>query len=226
MRQKTLTVKQIQTLDDVAICQYGVPSIALMENAGKAVADEIIRQLKRKSHPKVVVICGLGNNAGDGFVTARHLLNAGIKINVYLIGSAKKLKQDAAINYQILTRLKHPVFVLDKRSPALVRKLKEADIVVDAIFGVGLNREIKGVFKDVIETVNGYAKKVIAVDIPSGMDGTTGNIYGVCIKAKTTVTFSFAKKGFLKKEGPKHVGKIKVVDIGIPIQIIQEMTKS
>ena len=223
MRQKTLTVKQIQTLDDVAICQYGVPSIALMENAGKAVADETLRQLKKKPSAKVVVICGLGNNAGDGFVVARHLLNAGIRTDVYLIGSARKLKQDAAINYNILRSIKYPVQEIKDVSPGMVKKFESADVFVDAIFGVGLNREIKGVFKDVVEAVNGYAKKVVAVDIPSGLDGTTGNIYGVCIKANTTVTFSFAKKGFLKKEGPKHVGKIKVVDIGIPIRLMERI---
>ncbi|MCA9405593.1 MAG: NAD(P)H-hydrate epimerase [Candidatus Omnitrophica bacterium] len=223
MRQKTLTVKQIQMLDDVAICQYGVPSIALMENAGKAVADETLRQLKKKPSAKVVVICGLGNNAGDGFVVARHLLNAGIRTDVYLIGSARKLKQDAAINYNILRSIKYPVQEIKDVSPGMVKKFESADVFVDAIFGVGLNREIKGVFKDVVEAVNGYAKKVVAVDIPSGLDGTTGNIYGVCIKANTTVTFSFAKKGFLKKEGPKHVGKIKVVDIGIPIRLMERI---
>ena len=213
---KSVTVKQIQRLDEVAIGRYGVPSIALMENAGRCVANEIVRQLKRVNKPKVCIFCGIGNNAGDGFVVARHLINAGVQPKIFLLGNPAKLKNDAKVNYAILKKLKYPMKVLGEDAAYPHRAVATADLLVDAIFGVGLNREIGESFHSVIERMNASGKKIIAVDIPSGLDGTTGKIYGTCVKAKMTVTFSFAKKGFFKAEGPKHTGKVIVVDIGIP----------
>jgi len=217
---KKVTVKQIQNLDNIAIGKYGISSIALMENAGRNVACEIIRLLKHKDTRSraltVCIICGTGNNAGDGFVIARHLINNNIKAKIFLIGRAKKLKHDAALNYQILKKLKYSIKECQKLSNDEIKIIKNANCVVDAIFGVGLNREITEPFKEFIQAINKNAKRIIAVDIPSGLDGTTGKIYGVCIKANTTVTFSFAKKGFYKAQGPKVVGKVVVADIGIP----------
>ena len=97
-----------------------------------------------------------------------------------------------------------------------MQEIKKADVVVDAIFGVGLNRKIDEPIRSLIEAVNTHAKRIVAVDIPSGLDGTTGKIYGVCVKADTTVTFSFPKKGLGINEGPRNTGKVVVVDIGIP----------
>jgi len=212
---RTITTKQIQKLDDIAINQFGIPSIALMENAGRQTAIEAIKMLKRIKRPKVCVVCGMGNNAGDGFVIARHLINAGIGVNVWLLGDPKKLKKDALINYRILKKCKYPIRVGARRAVPV----RNYDLIIDAIFGVGLNRKIGAPFKNVIECINRDAKKILAVDIPSGLDGTTGKTFGVCIKANKTVTFSFAKKGFLIGQGPKQVGKIIVVDIGIPEKV-------
>lgn len=211
-----MTVKQIQDLDKAAIDGLGVPSLALMENAGRSVAGELVRVLKGKRRPKVCIVCGRGNNAGDGFVAGRHLLNAGIEVSVFLIGHGKDLKEDAALNYRILKKIKYPIKEINSVDGPLRRALATADVVVDAVFGVGLSREIEEPFKSVLEAINTYARKVIAVDIPSGLNGTTGEIYGVCVRADATVTFSFAKKGFFKDEGPRHVGKVTVADIGIP----------
>jgi len=217
MRQKTVTVKQIQDLDKIAIEKYGVPSLALMENAGRSVAQEVIKRIKRIKNPLVCIVCGLGNNAGDGFVAARHLINAGIKTKIVLIGKGSQLKHDAAVNYKILKKLKYPI----KEAVAVpLQDIVRADAIVDAIFGVGLSREILDPFRGVIEAINARSKKVIAVDIPSGLDGTTGKIYGACVRADVTVTFSFIKKGFLKGSGPKHTGKVVVVDIGIPKKVL------
>lgn len=216
---KSVTVKQIQDLDKAAIVGLGVPSLALMENAGRAVAGEVARILQGKHRAKVCIVCGRGNNAGDGFVAARHLLNAGINPSVVLIGRGKDLKEDAAVNYRILKKLKYPVREIGSADGLLRRVLSTADVVVDAVFGVGLSRDIEEPFAGVLEAVNRYAKKVVAVDIPSGLNGTTGEIYGVCVRADVTVTFSFAKKGFFKNEGPRHVGKVIVADIGIPSRL-------
>jgi len=214
---KIVTVNQMQALDKRAIEKLGIPSIALMENAGCAVAQEIKRKLKKITKPRVAIVCGMGNNAGDGFVVTRHLENAGIKTATFIVGKPSQLKNDAAINYKIIKRCKYPLFVIAKADAAFVREVKKADIVVDAFFGTGLCREIKEPFKEIIEAINQHSKHTIAVDIPSGLDGTTGNIWGVAIKAKTTVTFMCAKKGFYCNQGFRLTGKIKVVDIGIPL---------
>ncbi len=210
---KTATVKQIQKLDALAINQYGFPSLILMENAGRRVFEEIQKKFRPAN---VVIICGYGNNAGDGLVIARHFHEAGIKTQVVLVGQAKQLKPDALVHYQILKRLKYSVKEISHVSTSFLTMIKNADVVVDAIFGVGLNRNITDPFKSFIEAINHQAKKIVAVDIPSGLDGTTGQIYGVCIKADLTVTFSFSKRGFYQNDGPKYTGKVIVADIGIP----------
>lgn len=218
-----VSVKQIQQLDETAINRCGVPSLALMENAGRSVAQETLKLLRNKRNPEVCVICGLGNNAGDGFVVARHLINAGLSVRVLLIGRGRRLKHDAAINYEILKKIKYPVLESDRVSKRQLKIIQSADIIVDAIFGVGLNRRITEPFLGFIEAVNRLGKKVISVDIPSGLDGTTGRIYGACVIADVTVTFTLMKKGFLKMQGPVHAGKVVVADIGIPLALIKKM---
>ena len=221
---RDVTVKEILKLDRVAIEKFGIPSIVLMENAGREVTVEVIRQVKKVKKPRVCVICGLGNNAGDGFVIARHLANAGIPTKTFLVGKANQLKHDAVVNYRILKRMKCPI--IDCRGTkfcAPTGSIAQANVVVDAIFGVGLNREIGEPFRSAIEVINRKAKHVIAVDIPSGLDGTTGAIYGVCVKADRTVTFSFPKKGFLKGHGPRQAGKVVVADIGIPAHVVKQV---
>ena len=221
---KMATVSQIQRLDKLAIKRYGVPSLVLMENAGRAVAEEVRKSLRGKKKPRVCVVCGLGNNGGDGFVVARHLMNAGIPAKVFLVGKARQLKPDAAVNCRILKRMKCPVIECrGTKFCASTGSITQADVVVDAIFGVGLDREIVEPFRSVIETINREAEYVVAVDIPSGLDGTTGAIYGVCVKADKTVTFSLSKKGFFRNHGPRQIGKIIVVDIGIPAQVIKKV---
>lgn len=225
MRKKitVATVKQIQELDKLAIEKYGIPSLVLMETAGRAVAQEVIKQVKRIRDPHACVICGLGNNAGDGFVIARHLINAGIKTSVFLIGEGSRLKHDAAVNYRILKKLKYLITEVGAAHVLLVHDIARADIIVDAIFGVGLNRDILDPFRNVIEVINKSGKKVISVDTPSGLDGTSGKIYGICVRADVTVTFTFAKTGFFKNQGSRHVGKVVVADIGIPPALQEKM---
>lgn len=225
MSPRSVSVKQIQNLDRMAIEDFGVPSLVLMENAGRAVAEEVQKILKGRKKAKVCVVCGLGNNAGDGFAAARHLMNAGIAVKIFLIGRGRDLKHDAAVNYGILKKLKYPLIEVGTVQALPLCDIAGADVVVDAIFGVGLNRGIREPFKSIIEALNRRARRVIAVDIPSGLDGTSGRIYGVCIQAARTVTFSFAKQGFFKGEGPKYAGKITVVDIGIPERLKQRIRR-
>ncbi|HLD70001.1 MAG TPA: NAD(P)H-hydrate epimerase [Candidatus Omnitrophota bacterium] len=219
---KALTALEIQKLDKIAIQKIGIPSIALMENAGRAAAQEVLRRSKKFPQKPVLIFCGLGNNAGDGFVCARHLINHNIRTKIFLIGNLNHLKNDAAINYKILRNLKIPIHVIQSSASlkTIDMDLKKSKIIVDAIFGVGLNRDIEGLLKTVIEKINSAKATVISVDVPSGLDATTGKIHGVCVRATTTVTFSFAKKGFYLREGPRQVGRIVVVDIGIPTAVL------
>lgn len=207
---RTVTGLQMQTIDRKAVRTYKIPSIVLMENAGSGAAQEIFRALKKTGAPSIVIVCGPGNNGGDGFVAARQLRVLGFEPRVFVLGKREKLKGDAAVNYEILKALK----VRIRFSRPTAAELKRADGVVDAIFGVGLTREITGVFKNVIEDINRYASKVFALDIPSGLDATTGKIHGVCIRAHTTVTFHLPKKGMFLGEGPRHTGKIVVKHMG------------
>ena len=213
---KVLTSAQIQKLDRWAIETIGIPSLVLMENAGRQVAEEVIKKLKGKKLAFVAVVCGLGNNAGDGFVAARYLANAGVKTVVYVIGMKQKLKDDALINYHAAKNLRIPVVSVNVADHAVLRDLGRADVVIDAIFGIGLNRPIEEPFKSMIESVNRLKKYVIAVDVPSGLDATTGKVLGTCMKARQTVTFTAAKTGLLKASARPFTGKIVVLDIGIP----------
>ena len=220
---KALTVEQIQKLDLLAIEKIGIPSLVLMENAGRQVAEEVIKKLKGKRLPFVCIACGLGNNAGDGFVAARYLVNAGVKTVVYLVGMKQKLKNDALINYHAAKNLGVPVLSVNMPDQAFVRDLKKADIIIDAIFGIGLNRPIDEPFKSITDTINGFKKYVLAIDVPSGFDATTGKALGACIKAKQTFTFTCIKTGFLKPSARSFTGKVQVFDIGIPRQLFKNV---
>ena len=216
MTQKIITVEQMKKLDRMAIEDRGLPAMFLMEKAGLAVATEVAKAFVGIKKPYVCFVCGSGNNGGDGFVTARHLFNVGINVKIFFLGKEEDLKDDTRSNYDGLVRMKCPIEKVDHLSS---EEISKADVVVDAIFGIGLNREIQGPFKSAIEVINNNAKKVIAVDIPSGLNGTTGEIFGVCVKATTTVTFHLPKKGFYEGVGPQYVGNIVVADIGIPADL-------
>lgn len=214
-RQKiqSVTALQMQEIDRKASEIYGIPSIVLMENAGGGAAEEILKAVKEQERLKIVIVCGIGNNGGDGFVVARHVMIHHFKPKVFILGREDQLKGDALVNYHVLRKMKCPIQF--GRPAASV--LNKADCVVDAIFGIGLNRTITGAFREVIKDMNGYAKKIFALDISSGLDATTGEIHGVCIKADKTITFHLPKTGMFLGDGPQYTGKIVVKNIGISI---------
>jgi len=244
--RKAFSVSQAQEIDRLAICKFGIPSLVLMENAGRKTAQEILKICSKKDLVRVCVFCGTGNNGGDGFVVARHLLNylkkvhpargearevpsrrlrrlASGGVKVFLVGKPQDLKQDPAICYQLLKRLKCPVKSIRRVSPEVLEDLKYTTVIVDAIFGIGLSRPIDEPFRSIINAINQSKKKVVAVDVPSGLDATTGKILGICVNASHTVTFAVMKKGFLTHHGPCYAGKVIIVDIGIPQQAIDEV---
>ncbi len=220
---KIVSIKEVQELDRIAIEECQMPSIVLMENAGKAVARVIEQFLVTEKKAKILVVCGTGNNGGDGFVVARHLWNAGFDVNIVLIENKGVLKRDAFVNYQILKNCDYPIYETDCVNDHVLALLHESRIIVDAIFGVGLNREVVDPHKEFIEKINESQKEVVSVDIPSGLNGDTGGILNVCIKAKLTVTFSFVKKGFNSPQGKSWIGELKVIDIGIPHRLYERL---
>ncbi len=221
----SVTAKEIQELERWGIESIGIPSIVLMENAGRAVAQAVSQRYKsrRGSLPRrrVSIICGRGNNAGDGLVAARHLLVKGIATKIFLIGTPSDLKADARMNLSILQNLDQPIRLLAKRDSIFLKELNECSMIVDAIFGIGLNRDVDEPFKGVIEAINQASQPVISVDVPSGLDATTGEIQGACVKANVTVTLGLMKTGLKQKRGPQQAGQIQVADIGIPAAFYQ-----
>jgi hydroxyethylthiazole kinase-like uncharacterized protein yjeF len=205
--KNALSVRQAQAFDHYAQEKLGIPALVLMENAGRTVAAEVM------AGKNVAVVCGMGNNGGDGFVAARHLLNAGAKVNVYIVGSKAKLKNDPKINLNILFKMGMKVKWV--RSVKDLNELKRSSLIIDALFGIGLNSPVTGLYREVIDQMNRSKVTIISVDVPSGLDADTGKVLGVAVRAKKTVTFVAPKKGFFKADGPRYCGKIIVKDIGI-----------
>ncbi len=196
----------------------GVPGIDLMEKAGRAVADAAATLLQgRHQGRRVVIVVGPGNNGGDGFVAARHLADRGFSVRVSFVGDKARLKGDAAL---VAGRWNRPV---EAASPT---SLADCDIVIDALFGAGLDRAVEGLPRAMIEAMNAAGVPVIAVDLPSGVNGTTGAVMGVAVNAAHTVTFFRRKIGHLLLPGRLHCGAIHVADIGIPASVLAAIKPS
>ena len=207
-----LTAAQMRELDRRTIEELGLPGMVLMELAGRGVADSATELLP--SGGRFVVVAGPGNNGGDGYVAARHLLGRGRTGRVLLLGDPTRLTGDAAANRKLFLRL-GGVEVVDDGSAAL-QPLLDAGLVIDAIFGTGLQREVEGRRRVAIEAINGCARPVLAVDLPSGIDSDTGRCCGVAVRATRTVTFGCLKRGLVSGDGAACAGAISIVDIGIP----------
>jgi NAD(P)H-hydrate epimerase len=211
---------QVRAFDAWAINELGIPGAVLMENAGRSCAELILSNLPIKTNPQVCLFCGVGNNGGDGFVIARHLLNNGVTPTVVLCGQRSKIKGDAALNLGVIERLGVRVEHLDFDNVdginAQVASLAgNADIIVDAIFGTGLTGTLRDEHKRLIEAINRLNRPVLAVDIPSGLDCDTGQPLGAAIKASWTVTFVAVKKGFALETAREYTGEIFVASIGV-----------
>jgi hydroxyethylthiazole kinase-like uncharacterized protein yjeF len=204
-----LTTAEMTEADRLAIAS-GIAGIKLMENAGRAVADGVaVLQGQR-----VVVVTGPGNNGGDGFVAARHLAERGYAVRVSFVGEPSRLKGDAAIAAE---RWSGPV---EAASPV---SLTDCDIVIDALFGAGLDREVEGLPRAMIRAMNAGPAPVIAIDLPSGVNGTTGAVMGIAVNAVRTVTFFRRKTGHLLLPGRLHCGVIHLAEIGIPTSVLERI---
>jgi NAD(P)H-hydrate epimerase len=211
-----LSREQVRAIDRRALDDFGVPGVVLMENAGRGAAEVL---LSLGVSGTVVVCCGKGNNGGDGLVIARHLDLRGVRLRVVLFARPEELTGDAAVNCGIVQRSGIPIDVRAGQSvdvAALRHELAPAEWVVDALFGTGLAGAVRPPFDQVIAAINASGAKVLAVDIPSGLDCDTGVPLGPTVRALHTVTFVAMKKGFVEPPARDWVGKVHVVGIGAP----------
>lgn len=220
---KHITSQKMQEIDKRAIEEFGIPAILLMENAGYQASCVVLDMLSKKKRKKVVCVCGKGNNGGDGFVCARHLINKGIDTDIFLIGDPSKLKKDAKINYNILKKMGKTIRLLKTKKDFYMLKAKftKTQLLIDAIFGIGLSGQVKELYRKVIDLMNQSKIPILAIDVPSGLDATEGDVLGVCIRASKTVSFALPKTGFFKNQGPLHVGELITVDISIPNKLLR-----
>jgi hydroxyethylthiazole kinase-like uncharacterized protein yjeF len=215
--QLVLSRDEMRAFDRHAIDVCGVPSVVLMENAGRGATEHLLGALARKPGP-VLVVCGPGNNGGDGLVVARLLLTRGHSVQVALVADPARLAEDARTNYVAFTGLGGTVFVVSSEAtlPKLSDELARAIVVVDALLGTGLDRDVTGLFRSVIERIAASSARTVSLDIPSGLDANTGCPLGLAVKADETVTFAHRKLGLVTSIGAEHAGALHVVDIGVP----------
>ncbi len=223
-RMKLVTAAQMQELDRRTIQELGVPSLVLMENAGRATFEILRREFPSPAGP-VTVVAGRGNNGGDGFVVARYLANAGCPVAVFLLGQKDRVSGDARVNLELASRLNLKIVevLTDDDLNPLVHHLARSGLIVDALLGTGLNAEVRGLMRTLVEKINGLRVPTLAVDMPSGLSADNGRPLGVAVQAEVTVTFGSPKLGQILAPGRDYVGRLWLVDIGIPPAFSQEL---
>ncbi len=220
---KLVTAETMRALDRHAIEDIGIPGIVLMEVAGRSCAQATAEWMEERGLRQALVLCGPGNNGGDGFVVARHLADWGYLVTVALLAPASRLKGDARTSFEIMRRF--PVRLVeaaDGVDPALFAQVEGQGVVVDALFGTGLERPVSGPYASAIQSANGLSCLRVAVDIPTGVCSDTGRILGCAFRADLTVTFGAAKIGHFSYPGRAYCGHVEVVDIGIPRTAVEE----
>ncbi len=220
---RSATCAEIRSLDERAEREFAIPTLLLMENAGRGATDALAPFLEPGGVP--VVVCGKGNNGGDGFVIARHLHNRGFSPRVFLLASRGSIDPatDPGVNLEILARMGVPVVEIDLEDlPVLETALGGADLVIDALLGTGLAGSVRSPYAETIRAINRSGRPIVAVDTPSGLDADRGEVLGEAVQASRTVTFGLPKVGFERGEGPRYCGEVVLVDISIPRQLLVE----
>ncbi len=225
--QYVVTAEEMKALDAAAIDGIGLPGIVLMENAGRAVArvvEELLPIAPGGHTPRVAVVCGAGNNGGDGYVIARCLREVGLQVTVYLAAARKSIQGDARLHLDVYENVGGLVVpIADERSLFTHREaIRSADAVVDAVFGTGLTRDVTGHYRHVIDFINQCRHHRVAVDIPSGLSADTGEVLGGAVDATVTVTMAFLKIGMVTAPGFTHCGEVHVAEIGIPAALAKQ----
>ncbi len=219
---RVLSTAQMREADRATIHDLGIPSIVLMENAGRQVAAALEAHFSDEAPLRVAVLSGRGSNGGDGSVAARVLHQSGHQVSVFLIGTVSQVTGDARLNLDILGRLHVPVFEVgsagdwELHAPAVTAH----DVIVDALCGTGLSGPLSGLFASVVEDVNAATVPVVAIDLPSGLSADTGEIPGPAIEAVLTVTLAAPKLPLLLPPAEQLAGDIVIADIGIPDEVM------
>lgn len=215
-----MTRDEVRAFDSWAIEQAGIAGVVLMENAGRSCAELIEEKLEGIEKPKACIFCGTGNNGGDGFVAARHLLNKGYEVITVICGERGKIRGDARINLDILKAVGGRIAELDLSEGGEIEGrvalfCEDTDVIVDAIFGTGLTGKLRDEHKRLIGSINSQDCRVLAVDIPSGLDCDTGEALGAAVRADWTVTFAAVKSGFSRPSAEQLTGEVYAASIGI-----------
>ena len=228
---RVVNAEQMRQIEEKAIHHYGIPSMLLMENAAWAVVEEIRRWFLKGdkgeadlSGRKAVILVGKGNNGGDGLAVARHLVLQGMDVTVFLFAGLKDLKGDAALNLRLFQGTSGKCFVIKGENQHRLTRLAlaQADVVVDALFGIGMRGALPSLVEEYVDEVNRAAGFVISIDIPSGVEANTGKVYHTAIHAQTTVTFGLPKWGLFLGEGPDYSGRVVVDPISIPPSYLED----
>jgi len=222
---KIATAEQMLLCDRLTSAEYGISSLELMENAGRGTVAAMVRHFGPLAERKVVIFTGPGNNGGDGLVIARLLFEQDARPQVVSLVDLGKLQGDAARNLERAKQLAMPLYtcLAEDEMPWVERLVAESDLLVDALFGTGLHRPITEVFAAVIKCLNASSLPVVAVDIPSGLASDTGIPQGVSVRAQLTCTYGLPKFAQVEPPGKEYVGLLEVVDIGIPIEVVERI---
>jgi ADP-dependent NAD(P)H-hydrate dehydratase / NAD(P)H-hydrate epimerase len=216
------TRAEVRELDRRASAEASIPSLELMENAGHGATELALARFPDAR--RVLVLCGLGNNGGDGYVVARLLTTHGREVRVFSVGDQARLKGDALTNQRAWIDAGGALSNLDEAAlPALESALADAELVIDALFGTGLDRELDGLARAVVERANAAGKPTLALDLPSGLDADTGTVLGAAIRAEVTATFAGLKRGLCTPLGRAHAGEVHVIPIGIPAELAESV---
>ncbi|WCT60639.1 NAD(P)H-hydrate epimerase [Limosilactobacillus portuensis] len=207
MADKAITAEQMRHYDSYTINTIGIPSLVLMERAALAVRDEVLNAFPLNLQ-NIVVVAGSGNNGGDGLDVARLLHIAGVKVTILIVGNPDHASNEHQVQDRICQYYKIP-------QTSDLNVLKDASLIVDALFGIGIDRPVEGNYATAIEAINNSDAVVVAVDMPSGINTDTGEVMGVAVNATATVTFAVNKVGLTKSAGKKHAGRVVVAsDMG------------
>lgn len=221
-----LTRDQIREVDRLAIERVGVPGVVLMENAGRNTAHIILERIGHDTSKIVNIVCGRGNNGGDGFVIARHLHICGVTTGIYLCADPDALTGDAAVMFNIVRQMPIHIFPVadDDGIGRHCAAWKKEDIFVDALLGTGFSGQVRQPMATLIDRINDLqCSHVFAVDVPSGLDCDTGQPAASTVRADCTVTFVAAKKGLTEPGADQYTGEVVVANIGCPLELIDEV---
>lgn len=216
-----LTREQSQTIDRLAIQEIGISGLVLMENAGVQVAHILMKENPLRL--PALILCGKGNNGGDGAVIARYLWNHHYPVQTVLLAHPEELQGEAKVQWSILRKLSIPTLAIRPEDwPHYQHEWRRYPLIVDALFGTGLQNELRNPFPQLIRWLNQQPLFKVAIDLPSGLCANTGQMLPVAVEAQLTLTFVAAKVGFFHHQGPKCVGKFQVIDIGIPRTLLPQ----